>query len=305
MASLPLIHVLAIATCVGALVDPLTPFLLRDSERHVQWNLMKRNFGTRWEGQTRWLKPARSGALESSAPPLSSVYQLEFPASTPGHGTWRGWNVIQAGDTREVALSEETVIDRTAGSTTFQFAGAGGRCSLATDGPGWGCEVNFFHGTRRSGLCVFYDTATGELSGVMTMAFRSAPISHDGNETFVDTPEFTVTGPVDPIAGDVSAPPPVLRAASCSRVLSLARPYYEISELSSPLADVDWSDTRGDSVLVEGFVDGLWLRAPRVLARDSTISLGCDFSAIGGPFRAITMLYEDADFTGVTCREYV
>ena len=152
---------------------------------------MKSNFGTRWEGQTRWFKPSARGGLEPSAPPMRSVYQLEFPSATPELGAWRGWSVIEPGDTRVVPLAEATVMERTAGSTTFQFAGAGGRVSLRTDGDGWGCEVNFFHARRRSGLCAFYG-AGGELRGAMSMRFRAAPISRDGNGTFVGGGEYTV-----------------------------------------------------------------------------------------------------------------
>ena len=274
-------------------------------ERRAQWDLMKSNFGTRWEGQTRWFKPSARGGLEPSAPPMRSVYQLEFPSATPELGAWRGWSVIEPGDTRVVPLAEATVMERTAGSTTFQFAGAGGRVSLRTDGDGWGCEVNFFHARRRSGLCAFYG-AGGELRGAMSMRFRAAPISRDGNVSFVGGGEHTVDHAADPIVADAApaSAPPVLRAPACARALSLAPPAYAISPSAPARATEDWSDTRDESLVVAGFADGVWLRAPRVLSSDSTVSIGCDFRAVGGPFRAVGLLFSDAEFAGVTCHDF-
>eukprot|EP00929_Paragymnodinium_shiwhaense_P006712 TRINITY_DN110684_c0_g1_i1.p1 TRINITY_DN110684_c0_g1~~TRINITY_DN110684_c0_g1_i1.p1 ORF type:complete len:252 (-),score=16.74 TRINITY_DN110684_c0_g1_i1:369-1061(-) len=169
--------------------------------RARQWNLMKQNFGTRWEGKTQWFSAGTKGP-SPMAEAMRSIYQLEFPQATPELGTWRGWSVLKPGDTRVVPLSEATVVDRQPGSTTFQFEGVGGRNSLRTDGETWGAEINFFHAGRRSGLVVYYKD--GELGSLMSMAFRSTPISTDGNVTFVNTGEFTAE-PADPIADTYSS----------------------------------------------------------------------------------------------------
>jgi len=115
--------------------QPLPPLCISPKERRVQWELMQQNFGCRWEGETGWFTPSHDDAQElvsASSEPLAAVYQLQFPRDEPEVGAWRGWGVIKPGDERTVPLSEATVIERQReqGSSTFQFPGAGGRCSL-------------------------------------------------------------------------------------------------------------------------------------------------------------------------------
>ena len=87
--------------------------------------------------------------------------------------------------------------------------------------------------------------------------------------------------------------------------LAKATDFYH-GALGLPLvrATEDWSDTRDESLVVAGFADGVWLRAPRVLSSDSAVSIGCDFRAVGGPFRAVSLLFSDAEFAGVTCHDF-
>ena len=81
-----------------------------DDARRAQWDLMKYNFGVRWEGQSRWFTTSESNELVASSEPLDACYQLEFPRDQPTEGTWRGWGVIEPGDgPRVVPLSEATV----------------------------------------------------------------------------------------------------------------------------------------------------------------------------------------------------
>ena len=127
---------------------------------------MVRNFGYRWEGRTYWHDPDAAGDSAAEHTGLRSIYQLEFPQEgRAGVGTWKGWNVLEAGDTRTVPLSRETCINRTKGSSTFQFAqagvGVGGRCPVSfssdDDAPQQlMMEINFFHGNLRRGLVVTY-----------------------------------------------------------------------------------------------------------------------------------------------------
>lgn len=203
--------------------------LVTTENRRVQWDLMKANFGKRWEGLTQWytMQPIDADVpwLEPRGDPLRSIYQLEFPEDEPDIGTWRGWGVMKPGDTRVVPLSESSVLERTLGATTFQFPErVGGRCGLRADESSLGIEVNFFHGERRSGLVLAYTSTGGEaagagssgavgggggiandkrLTGVMLMAFREAPILArlgPGRFAFVDTPSATLKEPlVDPL----------------------------------------------------------------------------------------------------------
>ena len=116
--------------------QPPPPPCISPKERRQQWELMQQNFGCRWEGETGWFTPSHDAARElvsASSEPLAAVYQLQFPREQPEVGAWRGWGVIKPGDERTVPLSEATVIERQRqqGSSTFQFPGAGGRCSLS------------------------------------------------------------------------------------------------------------------------------------------------------------------------------
>ena len=113
---------------------PPLPLSISPKERRVQWELMQQNFGCRWEGETGWFTPSHDAAelVSASSEPLAAVYQLQFPRDQPEVGAWRGWGVIKPGDERTVPLSEATIIERQReqNSATFQFPGAGGRCSL-------------------------------------------------------------------------------------------------------------------------------------------------------------------------------
>ena len=113
---------------------PPPPLSISPKERRMQWEFMQQNFGCRWEGETGWFTPSHDAAelVSASSEPLAAVYQLQFPREQPEVGAWRGWGVIKPGDERTVPLSEATVIERQReqGSSTFQFPGAGGRCSL-------------------------------------------------------------------------------------------------------------------------------------------------------------------------------
>ena len=260
---------------------------------------MKSNFGRRWEGETQWLSPNGLGSLAELAEPMRSIYQLEFPPATANLGTWRGWNVVKDGDTRVVPLSEESVLFRTPGSSTFQFEGVGGRCDLDTDGAMYGIEVNFFFSDRRSGLVIYYKEDEGGalcLHNIMRMAFRSAPISHDGGATFVDTPTFTVAQQPDPLEAPAQrneSPPLRLPRSACARHVVLARPDYEHCVVAGPPStrcDIDCNGTTDEAMFAARLADGVLLHVPRNLRADpcASLLLGCDFRSIGGPVRTVS-----------------
>lgn len=180
---------------------------------------MVRNFGYRWEGRTYWYDPdnADNGKKKKNVKEneLQSIYQLEFPENgRKGVGTWKGWNILQDGDTRSVPLSRETCIDRTKGSSTFQFVtpskdgdgvgGVGGRCpvsfpsttvakvkvidehdenkedrsSVTTELPfpqQLFLEINFFHGIYRRGVVVTYDKLEEEKGEQRLCYYRRNP----------------------------------------------------------------------------------------------------------------------------------
>lgn len=194
---------MAIFLCQSIQVSSVTP---RETPKDRVWDGMVYNFGHRWEGRTYAYDP-ETGKAENE---LRSVYQLEFPdGGRTGFGTWRGWNVIKDGDTRVVPLSRETCIDRTSGSSTFQFAkagvGAGGRCPVefpVADGALEAIledednrllpqrkfiEINFFHGAIRRGVVVTYVLEKEKRcyrrnSCIMVMNFRRASSGYRDDE---------------------------------------------------------------------------------------------------------------------------
>lgn len=275
---------------------------VRPGERKAQWQLMKQNFGTRWEGETRWFAFDSADELLPISEPLTSIYQLEFPEATPEVGTWRGWGVLKAGDTRVVPLSEETVLDRQQGASTFQFPGVGGRLTLRNDNGTWGAEVNFFHAQRRSGLCIFYNQE-GELGQFMSMAFRSAPISLDGNQSFVESPSFTVADqpdPIDRLSAGARWPDPSASIGRTSKCVALSRAYvFQPQEARSDL----YAHQNASYVEVK-LPDNVLAYVPRRLSPDSRLSFACDFRGIGGPFRSVTVEFQRGECSEWLCAEH-
>ena len=319
-----------------------------DTERRIQWLLMKQNFGCRWEGQTRWFSPTDTQRLAADSQPLDSIYQLEFPRNEPSVGTWRGWGVIAAGDgPRIVPLSEATVIERQRqqGSTTFQFRGVGGRCSLRCDSGVWAGEINFFHGEVRAGLVVYLkakeeavDTPSGSVTTpkdasvtLMSMSFRRATISTDGNATFVDGNK-----PSRSHAHTFDGAPPAnewatAEVTSCVRREAMRADDYRIVDAivddaaaatRSPGAhktdswqgaaarhpELTGADaTIAPSLLTASLPDGVRCVVPRAWPLDNSARLvfGCDFRPIGGPFRSLTMDYRDSKLEGWLCEDFV
>ena len=284
-------------------------------DRAVQWNLMKDNFGTRWEGETRWFSPGgETSLLSPTSDPLPSVYQLEFPTTTPELGTWRGWGVLAPGDTRVVALSEATVVERQPGSSTFQFAGVGGRSTLRTDGTIWAAEVNFFHADRRCGLVLYYKPPVGGIGStaafsLMSMSFRAAPISDDGNLTFVSTPEITRTTAhtLTECDEENDAAHKFARPGTCVRREEMGRSYrLRPQPLPNVVGLVDWDRVGSDPACLEASMpDGVRLRVPRVVESDATFAFGCDFRPIGGPFRSLVIECSGFETQRWVCTEHV
>jgi len=291
---------------------------------------MKSNFGTRWEGQTRWLALS-DGSLAPASAPLDAVYQLEFPRDDPDVGTWRGWGVVSPGDgPRVVPLSEATVIERQRdqGSTTFQFDGVGGRCSLRCDGGVWAAEVNFFHGERRSGLVVYLKSgAEGEGAGaeagvsaasLMSMSFRKAQLSADGNLTFVDGREPTRASP-HTFADAASANeahtfaneewrPEAAAAGRCMRLEEMRTDDYAIRVADAAAPDMSpWRQRCRDPVLHCILPDGVRCCLPTEwpLPDSACLAFGCDFRPIGGPFRSLSMQYSGGKLMRWCCEDWV
>ena len=311
---------------------PLPPLSISPEKRHEQWELMQQNFGCRWEGQTGWFTPAGRELVRASSEPLAAVYQLEFPRDQPEIGAWRGWGVGAPGDERTVPLSEASVIERQRqqGSATFQFPGAGGRCPLRL-GQIWAAEVNFFHGDHRCGLVMYLQPPEGDTdapdnpltardgdgdaaatkpsASIMAMSFRKAPISADGNLTFVKGGEPTLRPP----HGFGSATPANARAAAASTLARRQVMYVEDYTIQSERTGI----RRPGTAAVEGLTggarlrvslpDGVWCCVPGEwpLEGGARFTFGCDFRPMGGPERVVTMEYRGAQLVRWVCEDRV
>jgi hypothetical protein len=339
---------------VGGSVQP--------AQRRIQWETFRRQFGARWEGQTAWFRPRDEGwigqqeqqevALTAISEPLTSIYQLEFPRLEPEVGTWRGWGVLAAGDTRVVSLSEETALERSPGSTTFQFEGVGGRCSLQSDGPNsWAAEVNFFHENRRAGVVVYCTTCTkgggsaedgggaaaaaageeelkAEEWSFMSMTFRAARLSDDGNLTFATDGNVTLSPPhqmfVEP--SDEQQRLTTATTMRCTRretmdPLSFAIRSVETGEEPSlPQAlgiSAGGEVAKGNALpLLARLPDGvscsfprtLRLRRspeqPRITGPGQAFRFACDFRDIGGPVRFVSIEYNKGRLVRWLCEDW-
>mmetsp|Transcript_35841 Transcript_35841/g.114792 ORF Transcript_35841/g.114792 Transcript_35841/m.114792 type:complete len:216 (-) Transcript_35841:319-966(-) len=204
--------------------------------------------------------------------------------------------------TRVVELSQDSILEvAPPRSSAFEFPGVGGRCSLRTDGETLGVEVNFFHGSRRSGLVLYYKN--NSVADIMSMAFRAAPISHDDNATFVDTPSVTVVDQSDPIDAKSRTPSakPCRRVSHCLQCSSLDR-NHKISMLDRN-EDIDWDDTEHGQYFIAELPDNILLRVPTMLTGDATLSFGCDFRAIGGPLRSVSIEFSESKCVQWCCHE--
>lgn len=270
---------------------------------------MQNNFGARWEGQTRWFTPSDdASSLAAVSEPLDAVYQLEFPRDTPELGTWRGWGVLAPGDgPRVVPLSEASVIERQRqqGSTTFQFPGVGGRCSLRCDGEVLAVEVNFFHGGQRSGLVAYLkapndsSATAGDASvSLMAMSFRRARISDDGNATFVDGPAPTLKpqhtlASLPPASAGLGSVPPGGAAPTRARREWMLAEDYAIRAVGGDGTAPPLPPASSASVLELCLPDGVrcWLPRAWPLTSDARLVFSCDFRGAGGPFRSVAIEY--------------
>ena len=339
---------------------------LQPQQQNVQWRIFKNQFGRRWEGTTRWYRPSTNKTklwVEAVSDPLSSIYQLEFPTAEPSLGTWRGWGVIEPGDTRVVSLSEATVTNRTPGSSTFQFEGVGGRCNLRNDGSyGFAAEINFFHKDRRCGLVAYCtpqkntdndDDECGRIAkewSVMLMSFRAATISHDRNVTFVQHNSATLQPAYslhwnNTYESDASAEHARRRLYRYERTRCeemrptdyMIRPwdtsgrrtwksscsfsFADIVGIGKEMGKKEHGNANEEPILTMCLPDGLWCSVPLKLnlrqadGNDDEVVIdppqictqfrfSCDFTAIGGPIRSITLEYKDGSINRWICEDF-
>ncbi|CAE8693573.1 unnamed protein product [Polarella glacialis] len=145
----------------------------------------------------------------------------------------------------------------------------------------------------------------GVVSSIMSMEFRAAPISQDGNKTFLNLSTFTVAEQADPIIASCSVlEDPLPR--ECLRRLALDRRYMFTSGelIGAGAAETDWS-SRGEELLTLSLPDGVRLRVPSKLTRgDVQLAFGCDFRRIGGPFRSLTMSFLHDECIRWLCEDY-
>lgn len=283
---------------------------LRQSESRV-WDGMVQNFGYRWEGRTYGYYP-QTGDKEGE---LASVYQLEFPqGGKTGLGTWSGWNVFRQGDQRKVPLSRDTCINRTQGTSTFQFVlgKVGGRCPVVFGTPVEAppaaemktppnremFEINFFHGGFRRGVVVTYtlkengsDLCYCLSDRILIMNFRRASGGYreDGEmeEKSANLASVTAQNEGDV---DLSLQPHTMYALS-------VKDYQECKVSDSE--DGDWKE-EGNSLIF--CPEGLFLCLPRSVpattdeaesSSGTRFQFGCDFRKDGGPVKVLTANYDE------------
>ena len=332
---------LTIAIAIALRRGPSLPVVSSTSAHDRIWQGMVRNFGYRWEGRTYWHDPDAAGDSAAEHTGLRSIYQLEFPQEgRAGVGTWKGWNVLEAGDTRTVPLSRETCINRTKGSSTFQFAqagvGVGGRCPVSfssdDDAPQQlMMEINFFHGNLRRGLVVTYTLEEEReqnrwyyqrKSRILVMNFRRASKGYrednhmePENRALTARSETAVeraaTG--TRAASEMATGTNLFSSLTLQRSFSLSRnDYVERDTTRTVTKDsiVNMEQQEKDYVFTpcpEGFFSCL----PDVIplgeeAETFELQFGCDFRGDGGPVKVLCIQYDrDKQLAGWELHEFV
>ena len=334
--------ILTIVLAIALLRGPVLPVVSATSTpsrtaRDRIWQGMVRNFGYRWEGRTYWHDPDAAGDSAAEHTGLRSIYQLEFPQEgRAGVGTWKGWNVLEAGDTRTVPLSRETCINRTKGSSTFQFAqagvGVGGRCPVSfssdDDAPQQlMMEINFFHGNLRRGLVVTYTLEEEReqnrwyykrKSRILVMNFRRASKGYREDD-HMEPENRALTARSDTAAEMTVASTTCFSSLTLQRSFALSRHDYRERDTTQCVTQ-DRSvhlAQYADGDVVTPYPDGVFACLPDVLPlgageADTTpsssfeLQFGCDFRGDGGPVKVLCIQYDrDRQLTGWRLHEFV
>mmetsp|Transcript_50118 Transcript_50118/g.145331 ORF Transcript_50118/g.145331 Transcript_50118/m.145331 type:complete len:138 (+) Transcript_50118:3-416(+) len=136
------------------------------------------------------------------------------------------------------------------------------------------------------------------------MAFRSAPISHDGNRTFLDVPTATIQQQADPImSGSTDLQTRLsLSGLTCKRRQELDR-RYRLSSFEGE--GFNWREREGPQSFAAELPDSMHVQVPHALSRNAKLAFGCDFRGIGGPFRSLTIEFRDAECVRWLCEDYM